>query len=182
VSSPGQGTPTTPPRPASSATGPLAPLTVSTETPLVADVVKAFNAARQQGGLSALRVSPDLQEIAEAQVKVEIEAQPDRRTKGGRQEKAKGEAISVTERATKLGYRYRALQEITVPASGPVATVLADYLRDPEHEFHKVGFGDWTEFAAAEGRDPRGLPYLSVIFGDPEPGRGEGKEAAGASK
>jgi hypothetical protein len=61
-------------------------------------------------------------------------------------------------------------------------TVLTGYLRDPNHEFHKIAFGDWTDFAVVEGRDEYGLPYLSVIFGTPEPGQGEGKGAAGASK
>jgi uncharacterized protein YkwD len=181
ASSPRHGPQTTPPRPTASAP-PLAPLTVSTETPLVADVVKIFNTARQQGGLPALKMSPNLQEIAKAQVKVEIESHPGVMTKSAPKKKAKSEAITVAERAAKLGYRYRDLKEITTRAAGPVVTVLTGYLQDPKNEFHKAAFGDWTEFAVAEGRDEIGLPYISVIFGTPEPGHGVGKGAAGASK
>jgi hypothetical protein len=156
---------------------------VSTETPLVVDVVKVFNTARQHGGLPALKVSPNLQAIAKAQVIAEIEAHPSVMTKGASQKKkATSEVISVAERAAKLGYRYRGLKEITARAAGPAVTVLTGYLRDPNHEFHKIAFGDWTEFAVVEGRDPIELPYLSVIFGTPEPGQGEGKGATGASK
>jgi hypothetical protein len=164
------------------AAAPLDPLMVSTETPLVGEVVKVFNAARQQRGLPALKISRDLQEIAKLQVKDEVEAQPTAMTKGAPKKKAKREPVSVTERAEKLGYRYRDLKEITVPAGGPVVTVLAEFLRDPKSEYHKDAFGPCTDFGVAEGRDPRGLPFLSVIFGTPEPQQGDDKGVSGVSK
>lgn len=183
AASPGPTTPTAPPGPAPAAADRLAPLEVSTETPIVADVIRTFNAAREQGGRPALRVSPELQEVARAQVQAQVDAQPESSMSRGRQSKrAKTAAMPVAERAAKLGYRFRDLKEITVPADGPVATVLAEYLRDPKNDYHKIGFGDWTEFAVAEGCDPKGLPHLSIIFGTPEPGRAEGKGTAGAPR
>lgn len=183
ASSPGPATSTAAPSAGPAARSALAPYAVSTETPLVADVIRIFNAAREQGGRPALRVSPELQQVARAQVQAQVDAQPGLALNRGRVEKrTKTEAMPVAARAAKLGHRFRDLKEITVPADGPVAKVLADSLRDPNNEFHKIGFGDWTDFAVAEGRDAKSLPHLSVIFGTAESGRGEGKGTAGDSK
>lgn len=157
----------------------LAPQAVSIETPLVVDVVEVFNKARQEGGRPVLKVSSALQEIAKAQVKalVSSRSEPGRGMAKAAAKKARVPALSVSERAEKLGYRYQNLKEITFLASGPAPKALSIYLKDPKSEFHQAAFGDCTEFAVAEGRDGMGLPHLSLIFGTPEPGQGDTKAA-----
>lgn len=183
AASPGAATSTTLPTPAPAAAARLEPFEVSTETPLVAEVIKLFNDAREKGGKPALPLSPELQAVAKAQVQAHVDAQPGLTLSRGRQEKReKSKPMPVADRSAKLGYHFRDLREITVPADGPVAKVLTGYLQDPNNDYHKVALGDWTGIGVAEGRDPKALPHLSLIFGKAESGQGETKAKAAAEK